>query len=181
MTVSRTCLLLLGYVATSACSKEVKKPTIAPHAQTATREPATPPAANGATVAASPNVGVSGQLAQQCRLRFSKHDEAPKFDFDQFQLLAEDRSVLEQVAECLTRGPLQGKAVQLVGRADPRGTDEYNMGLGTRRAETVSSYLQRLGVPTRQLEASTRGDLDATGTDETGWRTDRRVDLELKN
>ena len=71
--------------------------------------------------------------------------------------------------------------MQLVGHADPRGTDEYNLGLGTRRAETVSSYLQRLGVPPRQLEASTRGAIDATGANELGWRLDRRVDLELKN
>ncbi len=180
MTTSRTFLLLLGYLATSACSKEAKKPTLPPPAQTASREVIEPTPAKAETVAASPNVGVSDDLAKQCRLRFANHDQAPKFDFNEAQLLAEDRSVLEQVAECLTRGPLQGKAVQLVGRADPRGTDEYNMGLGTRRAESVSSYLQRLGVPARQLEASTRGDLDATGADEVGWRADRRVDLELK-
>jgi peptidoglycan-associated lipoprotein len=113
-------------------------------------------------------------------LRFSGRDQAPKFEFDQFQLLAEDRNLLEQVADCLTTGPLHGKAVQLVGRADPRGTDEYNLGLGTRRAESVSSYLRRLGVPGQQLESTTRGALDATGADEAGWRVDRRVDLELK-
>ncbi len=180
MTASRTCFLLLGCLATSACSKEAKKSTMAPPAQTASREVVEPPPAKTETVVASPNLGVSDDLAKQCRLRFSSHDQAPKFDFNESQLLAEDRSVLEQVAQCLTRGPLQGRAVQLVGRADPRGTDEYNMGLGTQRAESVSSYLQRLGVPQRQLAASTRGDLDATGADEVGWREDRRVDLELK-
>jgi len=150
--------------------------------EAASREVADPPPAKVETtaVAASSEVGVSDDLAKQCRLRFSSRDQAPKFEFDQFQLLAEDRSVLEQVAECLTRGPLHGKAVQLVGHADPRGTEEYNLGLGTRRAESVSSYLQRLGVPVQQLQPSTRGALGATGTDEAGWRADRRVDLELK-
>lgn len=179
MTASRICFLLLGYLATAGCSKEAKKATTPP-AQTASREVVEPTPAKTETVVASPNVGVSDDLAKQCRLQLASQDQAPKFDFDEAQLLPEDRSVLEQVAQCLTRGPLQGKAVQLVGRADPRGTDEYNMGLGTRRAESVSSYLQRLGVPPRQLEASTRGDLDATGADEAGWRVDRRVDLELK-
>jgi peptidoglycan-associated lipoprotein len=71
--------------------------------------------------------------------------------------------------------------VQLVGRADDRGTEEYNLGLGTRRAESVSTYLQRLGVPAHQLQPSTRGAIDATGVNESGWRTDRRVDLELRD
>jgi peptidoglycan-associated lipoprotein len=171
---------LLACIAVSACGKSATKATT-PTAQSASREVAPPAAKSQTPVAASPNVGVSDDLAKKCRLSFSSQDHAPKFDFDQFQLLPEDRSVLEQVAQCLTQGPLQGKAVQLVGHADPRGTDEYNLGLGTRRAETVSSYLQRLGVPPRQLEASTRGAIDATGADETGWRVDRRVDLELKN
>ncbi|MBS1123724.1 MAG: peptidoglycan-associated outer rane lipoprotein [Deltaproteobacteria bacterium] len=181
MTTSRGCLILLGCVVASACSKAAKKPTMAPPVPAASREVVEPPAARPeTTVAASPNVGVSDDLAKQCRLRLSSRDQAPKFEFDQFQLLAEDRNVLEQVAQCLTRGPLHGKAVQLIGRADPRGTDEYNLGLGTRRADTVSSYLQRLGVPSQQLHPATRGNLDATGADESGWRADRRVDLELK-
>jgi peptidoglycan-associated lipoprotein len=88
---------------------------------------------------------------------------------------------LQQVADCLTKGPLKGRSVKLVGRADPRGTDEYNLGLGSRRAESVRSYLTRLGVPAARLSPSTRGDLDASGTDETSYRRDRRVDLKLVN
>jgi outer membrane protein OmpA-like peptidoglycan-associated protein len=53
------------------------------------------------------------------------------------------------------------------------------MGLGSRRAETVSSYLARLGVEKPQLAVTTRGALDATGTDEATWQHDRRVDLQL--
>jgi peptidoglycan-associated lipoprotein len=156
------------------------KPTLPPPAQTASREVADPPPpANVA--AASPHVGVSDNLAKQCRLKFASREQAPKFEFDQFQLLPEDRNILEQVAQCVTRGPLHGKAVQLVGRADDRGTEEYNLGLGTRRAESVSTYLQRLGVPAHQLQPSTRGAIDATGVNESGWRTDRRVDLELRD
>lgn len=179
MTTSRGCLALLGCLVASACSKTAKQQTKTPPVQTASREAVEPPVAKTETnVAAS--VGVSDDLAKQCRLSLSSPDQAPKFEFDEFQLLAEDRNILEQVAQCLTRGPLRGKRVQLVGRADPRGTDEYNLGLGTRRAATVSSYLQRLGVPSQQLQPKTRGDLDAIGSDEAGWRTDRRVDLELK-
>ena len=104
--------------------------------------------------------------------------QAAKFDFNAFELTQQDRSVLQQIATCLTTGPLKGKQLELVGRADPRGTEEYNLGLGDRRAHTVSEYLERLGVKT-QIEAKTRGALDATGTDESSWSQDRRVDLQV--
>jgi peptidoglycan-associated lipoprotein len=124
-------------------------------------------------------VAVASDLARQCSLHFDSTPQAPKFDFDRFELLPEDRDVLDHVAACLTTGPLQGHAVQLVGRADPRGTEEYNLGLGTQRASSVRAYLQRLGVAVRQLSETTRGALDAAGTDEAGWLVDRRVDLQL--
>lgn len=138
-----------------------------------------PPATASTPVAASPNLAVTSDLARRCALRFHNTPQAPKFDFDRFELLPEDRDVLDQVASCLTTGPLRGRTVQLVGRADPRGTEEYNLGLGTRRAESVLQYLQHLGVSPGQLSQTTRGALDATGTDEAGWREDRRVDLRL--
>lgn len=130
---------------------------------------------------ASPNVGVSDDLAKRCGLRFGSAEQAPKFSYDQADLLPADRDVLQQVADCLTHGPLQGKNVALIGRTDPRGTDEYNLGLGTRRAETVRTYLERLGVPAKRLAPTTRGEIDASGSDESGWQRDRRVDLELAN
>jgi outer membrane protein OmpA-like peptidoglycan-associated protein len=130
---------------------------------------------------ASPNLAVTEDLGKQCSLHYRDAMQAPKFDFDQFQLLPEDRDVLEQVATCITSGPLRGRKVALVGRADPRGTEEYNLALGDRRARTVVDYLQHLGVANAQIATSTRGALDARGTDERSWRTDRRVDLELRN
>lgn len=148
--------------------------------------PAQPPIASSqpapaAAQAVSPHVAASTDLAAQCKLQFANQTTAPKFTYNEAELLPADRNVLQQVAECLLRGPLQGRTVQLVGHADPRGTDEYNLGLGTRRAETVRTYLQRLGVPASRLSPTTRGELDASGQDETSWQRDRRVDLELVN
>ena len=159
-----------------ACGGKAKTPAKPPSAP-ATAAPATPAAAK--PVPASPNVAVSGDLAKQCSLRFSGPEQAPKFGFDAAELTPEDRNILQQVADCLVQGPLKGRSVQLVGRADPRGTAEYNMGLGSRRAYSVSQYLVRLGVAQPQLEVTTRGAIDATGTDEAGWREDRRVDVQL--
>ncbi|MBX3160619.1 MAG: OmpA family protein [Deltaproteobacteria bacterium] len=129
----------------------------------------------------SPAVAVSSDIAAACKIttRAQPSDVNPNFDYDKDDLLPEDRAVLEKVATCLTSGPLKGRAVQLVGRADPRGTEEYNLGLGSKRASTVGQYLGRLGVPGPQLGQTTRGAIDATGTDEDSWKKDRRVDIVL--
>jgi peptidoglycan-associated lipoprotein len=87
---------------------------------------------------------------------------------------------LQQIATCVTTGPLKGRALQLVGRADARGEAEYNMGLGEHRADAVRKYLGALGVPQTQLTETSRGKLDATGTDEAGYQRDRRVDVALR-
>jgi peptidoglycan-associated lipoprotein len=171
-------LLLGAAAALTACHHEKAATTVA-------RAPATPPPAASvtppaqATTSTTPNVAVTGDLAAQCKLHLDAVNEAPKFNYDDFSLEPSDRQVLDQVATCLTRGPLAGRAIKLVGRADPRGTDEYNLGLGDRRANTVVNYLTRSGVKASQLVATTRGELDATGTDDATWQKDRRVDLEL--
>lgn len=178
--MKRLPLSLVAAVAVIGCSHNKPPVAAVPMAPPAPAiSKATEPAANPATVPVSPNVAVASDVAQRCSLHFNSTPKAPKFDFDRFELLPQDRDVLEQVATCLTTGPLQGHTVQLVGRADPRGNEEYNLGLGTQRADSVRAYLQRLGVSTRQLSETTRGALDATGTDEAGWQVDRRVDLQL--
>jgi peptidoglycan-associated lipoprotein len=127
----------------------------------------------------SDTLAMSGDLIQICGIKATASSASPSFDYDDDQLSQDDRAVLEQLATCLTKGPLAGKAVSLIGRADPRGTQEYNLALGSRRADSVGDYLSRLGVAAAQLMRTTRGALDATGTDEAGWAKDRRVDIQL--
>jgi peptidoglycan-associated lipoprotein len=178
--MTRLPLSLVAAAAAIGCSHS--KPNVAT-LSTAPPPPATAkvtePPGSSTTIPISPHVAVASDLARLCALHFNSTPQAPKFDFDRFSLLPEDRDVLEQVATCLTTGPLHGHTVQLVGRTDPRGTEEYNLGLGTQRADSVRGYLQRLGVSARQLSETTRGALDAAGSDEAGWRVDRRVDLQL--
>jgi peptidoglycan-associated lipoprotein len=132
-----------------------------------------------APVAVSSNLNASDELVRKCTLHFDNQQESPKFDYNLAELSTDDRNVLSQIADCVTKGPLKGRKLSLVGRADPRGTEEYNMGLGDRRAHTVESYLERLGVGNKLIDAKTRGSIDASGRDESGWRTDRRVDVDL--
>jgi outer membrane protein OmpA-like peptidoglycan-associated protein len=128
----------------------------------------------------SPGLAISSDILKLCGITAIKNAN-PKFDYDQDELTEDDRTVLGQIATCLTTGPLKGKTVSLIGRADPRGTEEYNLGLGSRRSHSVGQYLGRLGVAQTQLGVTTRGAIDATGTDEAGWKEDRRVDIQLMN
>jgi peptidoglycan-associated lipoprotein len=167
------------------CSHEEKKKPTTPTVDTKPvkkDEPAKPPPNVTGDQKVSPGISVSADLAQLCGIKPAGQvaGSNPKFDYDKDELTSDDRAVLDQIATCLTSGALKGKAVALIGRADPRGTEEYNLGLGSRRAHSVSQYLGRLGVGEPQMAVTTRGAIDATGTDEAGWREDRRVDVQLK-
>ena len=173
--------LLLAF---AACSHD-KKPA-APTPPTETKKAA--PAADNKQLEAvqkntqvSPNLALSGDIMQMCGIKAASTAAPPQFDYDKDELTPDDRTVLDQLATCMMTGALKGKAVSLIGRADPRGTEEYNLSLGSRRSGSVSTYLEHLGVQQTQLAVTTRGALDATGTDESGWANDRRVDIMLRH
>jgi len=140
--------------------------------------PKAPVAADTTPKPVSANVNLSGDIIAACKIEFSNQADAPKFDYDSAGLSPEDTKVLDQVATCLTTGPLKGRSLQLVGRADSRGDAQYNMALGANRAHQVMTYLQQKGVSAKLNETS-RGALDATGHDEASYQKDRRVDLVL--
>ncbi len=174
MISQRATLALL--VVCAACHHDHAAKTTPVPPQTAA---APAPAAKPPAVPVSANLRAGDELARACQLHFANEPQAPKFDFDQAELTTQDRNVLQQIADCITRGPLKGRKLALVGRADPRGTDEYNLGLGDRRAHSVGTYLEHLGVAATAIRATTRGALDAHGHDDESWRVDRRVDVEL--
>jgi peptidoglycan-associated lipoprotein len=101
------------------------------------------------------------------------------FAFDSAAVTPTAAAALDAVAHCFTVGALRGKGVRLIGHTDPRGETEYNLGLGQRRAGSVSDYLGKRGVERGHLATSSRGEFDATGTDEDGWARDRKVDILL--
>lgn len=102
-----------------------------------------------------------------------------KFDFDSSALSDEAQQSLDALAKCFLDGPATDKGMRLVGHADPRGTEEYNLALGQRRAGSVGGYLGGQGLGNSRLETSSRGELDAAGTDEPTWAQDRRVEIFL--
>jgi peptidoglycan-associated lipoprotein len=73
--------------------------------------------------------------------------------------------------------------VRIVGHADARGSREFNLDLGRRRARAVTELLTRAGVQRRQIEAESRGEDEprAAGTSERVWAANRRVEITLGN
>lgn len=121
------------------------------------------------------NVHISEDILRACNIP----DVDAYFPFDSARLTAFDDPPLDAVATCFTRGPLAGRQMQLIGHADPRGAADYNMTLGQSRADSVATYLETRGLHSTAVTTTSRGAMDATGRDETGWAHDRRVDVLL--
>ena len=101
------------------------------------------------------------------------------FSYDSASVDAANTRVLEAVAKCFATGALRGRKIQLIGHADPRGDNDYNFSLGQRRADSVQGVLRAKSLPPAQASTTSRGAMDANGSDEAGWARDRRVDVRL--
>ena len=99
------------------------------------------------------------------------------FEFDRSDLSAEARAALVHHADYLKSNPTV--SYRLEGHADERGTREYNLALGERRAQAIERYLQVQGVPARQLETISYGEENpvAMGSTESAYARNRRVEL----
>ena len=99
------------------------------------------------------------------------------FDFDSSELSSTDYQTLQAHAQFLVANA--NSKVALTGHTDERGTREYNMALGERRAKAVESFLITNGVSAQQLEAVSYGKEAPVnaGHDEAAWKENRRVEI----
>lgn len=99
------------------------------------------------------------------------------FAFDSDAIDAEGQRTIEGWARYLTTSA--AVSVRLEGHADERGTAEYNVGLGERRALAVRRALMNLGVPADRLSAISYGESRPAvqGSDESAWSQNRRVEV----
>ena len=104
-------------------------------------------------------------------------DRTIYFDFDSSNVQEKFMVIIQRHAAYLSQYP--DVQVRLEGHTDERGSREYNIGLGARRAEAVSSLLQAYGVSTGQIESVSYGEevpaMD--GHSEDAWAKNRRVEL----
>ena len=105
------------------------------------------------------------------------HDVSVFFEFDSSTLTKDAEEKLATVAGILNKHP--DLKLRIEGNADERGSEQYNLALGQRRADTAKKYLDRLGVKPEQIAAISFGaeKPKATGHDEDSWKQNRRDDV----
>jgi peptidoglycan-associated lipoprotein len=104
--------------------------------------------------------------------------DAIYFSFDSSTLEPSARDAIAKNADCIKKRSLGG--VKVTGFTDPRGTEEYNLALGDRRARSVEQYMGSLGIDNKGMSTASMGEEMARGEDESGWAKDRRVEFTSK-
>ena len=99
------------------------------------------------------------------------------FEYDQFSLSAKSIQALKGVSELMKRNTKI--TISIEGHADERGTREYNLALGQRRAESVSNYLIANGIKRNRLVTKSYGEERplSLGSNDTAWSKNRRVEI----
>jgi peptidoglycan-associated lipoprotein len=114
---------------------------------------------------------------------FNQMVQTVYFELDKAVITPESRDKLRRGAEWLTQGPNRSIMFRIEGNCDPRGTEEYNIGLGERRAQAAKEFLASLGVEASRIQTVSYGKERATGASEgapesrPSWAHDRRDDF----
>jgi peptidoglycan-associated lipoprotein len=101
------------------------------------------------------------------------------FDFDKSEIRAEAKAILEKKAAWLRANP--SYKVKIEGNCDDRGTNEYNLALGDRRAKAAQKYLNALGISMDRMSTISYGEEKPTCNEknEKCWSKNRRDDFKL--
>lgn len=99
-----------------------------------------------------------------------------RFPFNKATLSSSVRSGLAEVADCMKQ---RGGTIIIEGHCDERGTEEYNLALGDRRARAVADYLENLGVGGSKLRIISKGEADPvnSASTEEAWAENRRAEF----
>ncbi len=105
-------------------------------------------------------------------------DRVVYFDYDMSDIRNDQRAILDAHGAYLNNN--RNARTRLEGHADERGSREYNMALGERRAQAARSYLNILGVDSSRVDTLSYGEEKpaATGHNESSWQSNRRVELD---
>jgi peptidoglycan-associated lipoprotein len=168
-------ILLIGNLVGCTSTPQAPPPaTTAADAASSVRTPGTPgmpssvPSSAAATVALAPHLDPSSPISKE---------RSVYFDYDDFSIKSEYAGLVERQGRYLAAHPTL--AVKIEGNADERGSAEYNLALGQKRAEAVLKALKIYGAKDTQLEAVSWGKErpKAVGHDESAWAQNRRADL----
>lgn len=162
-TTSALLLVTGAALALAACSKKAPEALPPAPADTTQQTPPPPPSQTGVTP------------GSQADFVASVTSDRILFGTDESEVDAEDQAILRSQAEWLMRYP--NKRVTIEGHADERGTREYNIALGERRANAAKNYLVGLGLDAGRLSTISYGKERpvALGSDEASWAQNRRA------
>jgi peptidoglycan-associated lipoprotein len=139
---------------------------------------------SGAQPSATPQTGGPGAAQKSLGdVRDPRGDYAKRsvyYEFDGYDVKAEYRPMVEAHAQYLKQNP--SARITIEGNCDERGSREYNVALGQRRAESVMKMMTLLGVREGQIESVSFGKEKprAAGNDEKAWSENRRSDFAYK-
>lgn len=155
---------LAGALALSACAKKPPK-ELPPEPGAATTTPSTDPTASQGPVPGSQADFVASLMGQDTIL----------FETDRYNIDGADQAALAAQAAWLGKYP--AKRATIEGHCDERGTREYNLALGERRANAAKNYLISLGIDAARLTTVSYGKERpvALGSDEDSWSRNRRA------
>ena len=135
------------------------------------------------TTGAGDQGGVAGAVVPGSQADFIRSVPSDRvfFDTDEFSLTAEARATLDAQVAYLVRYP--NVSVTIEGHADERGTREYNLALGDRRANSVRNYLESRGVAAHRMTTISWGKErpEVAGSNEEAWSRNRRAVTVLPN
>jgi peptidoglycan-associated lipoprotein len=166
-------LTVMGAVAIG-CGSDPKPAQTAEGAKTTDATPPPKTARDDMKTPTSGSIQIDDEIIKLCGNIPTAH-----FAFDSSSITGDAAKALDPLATCFTTGPAKGRGMVLTGHTDPRGETEYNFALGQRRAGSVTDYLASKGMQKSQLQATSKGEIEATGTDEQGWAKDRKVVISL--
>ncbi|MBD3161828.1 MAG: peptidoglycan-associated lipoprotein Pal [Candidatus Eisenbacteria bacterium] len=154
-------LVVCALVVAPGCSKKPKPPTDVTQQETPPPEPPSEPEA--------PETDEPADRDPMTEI------EDVFFDYDRYNLREDARRTLEQNAQILSNNP--DLMLTLEGHCDERGTVEYNLALGERRAQSVKDYLVQFGIDASRLRTISYGEERpfAQGHTESAWSKNRRV------
>jgi peptidoglycan-associated lipoprotein len=136
-----------------------------------------PPAPTDQGGAGQGNGGLGGAVVPGSQADFVASVAADRvfFDTDAYNIDSTDRATLDSQAEWLRRYPNVRALIE--GHADERGTRDYNLALGQRRAEAARNYLVSAGIPSNRIDVISYGKErpEATGSDEQSYAQNRRA------
>ncbi len=138
---------------------------------TETTKPEAPAAQAGGTQTAMAEAAAGVAVTEE---KASPFDDI-RFDFDKFAIRSDAKPILQKVADLLKNEPSATLLVE--GHCDERGTPEYNMALGQRRAESAKSYLVSLGIKAGRVSTVSFGEEKPAdpGHNEEAWAKNRRA------